>query len=296
MTGKHPLDDEFFDALLAGRATPPDAAPLAAFAQAVRATAARPGRPSAALAAMMPTGVFTEKGDPSARAASNATGPAPQASGLPKWRSKMAVPQILAMALGKIAGASGVAQAATGVTIAMVSVTGAGAAGVLPPPVQDRVAAVAESLSPFDLPDSTGKAEPVPAPGGDEQEQEQEQEQEGEQEGEQPTKPDQASFGTSVSEDARDGGVDGALISEQAKQQGKQQGRAPATAPAATAERTAPASRPTSTRTSPRTTAPKPERGVSSRPASGPKRAPDRADADGAASAQDHVTPPTRRR
>src|SRR4051794_25984925 len=54
----------------------------------------------------------------------------------------------------KVAGASTVAQVAAGLGIAVAGVTGAGAAGVLPGPVQDGVAGAVESVTPFDLPGS----------------------------------------------------------------------------------------------------------------------------------------------
>ena len=59
----------------------------------------------------------------------------------------------------KVAAASTVSQAVAGLGIAVAGVTGAGAAGVLPPPVQDVVAGTVEVVSPFDLPDSADAAE-----------------------------------------------------------------------------------------------------------------------------------------
>ncbi|HLM07561.1 MAG TPA: hypothetical protein VK402_20475 [Blastococcus sp.] len=66
----------------------------------------------------------------------------------------MAVFEGLAVLAAKVASASTVVQATAGLGIAVAGVTGAGAAGILPGPVQDGVAAAIESVTPFDLPDS----------------------------------------------------------------------------------------------------------------------------------------------
>src|SRR3954468_2208247 len=60
----------------------------------------------------------------------------------------------LAALAAKVAGASTVAQVAAGLGIAVAGVTGAGAAGVLPGPVQDGVAGAIEAVTPFDAPSS----------------------------------------------------------------------------------------------------------------------------------------------
>ena len=86
-----------------------------------------------------------------------------------------------------IAGLSVAAKAAFGVGIAAASVTAAGAAGALPGPAQDAVAAAVEAATPFSLPDGAA---------------------------------DQAEFGERVSTDATDGGVDGKEISDEAKENG----------------------------------------------------------------------------
>lgn len=65
----------------------------------------------------------------------------------------------LAAAAAKLTSAGVVAQAATGLGVAVASVTGAGAAGVLPEPVQDQVASVIQAVTPFDLPDSGDRIE-----------------------------------------------------------------------------------------------------------------------------------------
>ena len=58
----------------------------------------------------------------------------------------------LAAVVAKFAGAGTVAQVAAGLGIAAAGVTGAGAAGALPGPVQDVVASAVETVSPIDLP------------------------------------------------------------------------------------------------------------------------------------------------
>ena len=71
-----PADDsaveDAFEAYLAGRPVPEGAAGLAAFAEAVRATATLPGRPTAALAELLATGLLTDQSSPSVRTATSA--------------------------------------------------------------------------------------------------------------------------------------------------------------------------------------------------------------------------------
>ena len=62
--------------------------------------------------------------------------------------------QGIAAVLTKIASASTVAQVAAGLGVTVAGITGAGAAGVLPGPVQDGVAGAIEAVTPFDVPDS----------------------------------------------------------------------------------------------------------------------------------------------
>lgn len=263
MTGNRSIgDDDLLDLIVAGRPVPAEAAPLVAFAYAVRAAGNEPCRASVQLAELITTGIVTDKGDPSVRAASKASGPAhPQASGLPKRRRHpMLVSQLLAAAVAKFAAAGGVAHAAAGVSIALAGVTGAGAVGALPAPVQDRFAEVVEAVSPFDAsasadvevggtdsdtttddgqspePEPTDETttetttEPEPEPSTESEE--------GTAPGQEPVQdepvsdvePDQSSFGTSVSEDAKDGGVDGAETSSRAREAHQPQD-APADAP-----------------------------------------------------------------
>ena len=73
----------------------------------------------------------------------------------------------------KIATTSTLVQATAGLGIAVAGVTGAGAAGVLPGPLQDGVASAVEAVSPFELPSSTGETQdsgvdgPGDVPGAD---------------------------------------------------------------------------------------------------------------------------------
>jgi hypothetical protein len=60
----------------------------------------------------------------------------------------------LATAVAKVVWASTVAQVATGLGLTVAGVTGSGADGVLPGPVQDGVAGAIEAVTPFDVPDS----------------------------------------------------------------------------------------------------------------------------------------------
>ena len=60
----------------------------------------------------------------------------------------------LAALAAKVASASTVAQATAGLGIAVAGLTGAGAAGVLPGPLQDGVATTVEAVTPFGLPHS----------------------------------------------------------------------------------------------------------------------------------------------
>ena len=81
------LDDQRIEAILAGTAGAEHAA-LSAWVADVRDVASGPAPvPSAALANLFTHGFSTENGDLSATTASNVTGPAPQAAGLPKWRT-----------------------------------------------------------------------------------------------------------------------------------------------------------------------------------------------------------------
>jgi hypothetical protein len=155
------LDERSIEAILAGDAgaTHPE---MSAFVATMRRTAAGPvPAPSPALSDLFLHGFSTEKGDLPATAASNVTGPARQAAGLPKWRKyTMAVKQFVAglSIAGKLALSAGVAAAAT---------TGAGSAGVLPAPVQHEFARAVDGFVPFDVPDPTPPSVLAPPAGDD---------------------------------------------------------------------------------------------------------------------------------
>jgi hypothetical protein len=205
--------DDAFERLLAGRPVPPEAASIATFVEDVRQVAVQPGRPSHHLAELLATGLLTDPATPSAGSVPTAPDDAlPRASGRQRRRPTMI--GILAAAAAKFASAGAVAHAATGVGLALAGVTGAGAAGVLPAPVQDGVAGAVEILTPLDLPDSSdahpsGDPEVDGADTGIDLAPET---------GTDPGElPDQAGFGTSVGTDAQDGGVDGGQVSEDAR-------------------------------------------------------------------------------
>jgi hypothetical protein len=229
-----PADDaaveDAFEAYLAGRPVPEKAADLAVFAEAVRETATAPGRPNAALAELLATGLLTDQSSPSVRTARSAG--APPSRGTSRTRNRRRFAMIFPVILAKILSAGAVAQAATGAGIVVVVVTGAGAAGALPDPLQDTVATVVETVTPLELPSTdddqapdeeapetpTDPADPaVPVDDTDE--------------GDEADEPDEAeltleeweagpdpeqSFGSWVSSGARLGYVDGATVSKYA--------------------------------------------------------------------------------
>jgi hypothetical protein len=147
------LSDETVEALLSGSIPDGDLAGTAAFVAGVKAATGDGPAPSPALAALFAAGgISTDKGDLPATAASNVHGPAPQVSGLPKWRK-------LSMHIKRyVAGLGIAAKVAMGAGIAAAATTGAGAAGVLPPPVQHAMAAAVDAVTPFSMPEP-----PVPA-------------------------------------------------------------------------------------------------------------------------------------
>jgi hypothetical protein len=152
--------EDAFEAYLAGRPVSGAAADtfpgLAAFSEAVRATATQPGRPNAALAELLATGLLTDQSSPSARTATSAGSPPARRSARVRIRRRTAM--IFPVLVAKFLSAGAIAQAATGAGVAVVVVTGAGAAGVLPDPLQNTVSSVVATVTPFELP--TGE-EPV---------------------------------------------------------------------------------------------------------------------------------------
>lgn len=124
-------DETAFEAVLAGRPAPAGAAGFTAFTQAVRATATQPGRPSPALAELLATGLIVDQPSPSPRTAN-------------RRRRRM---WFFTAIIAKIASAGAVAQAATGAGIVLVGFTTAGAAGVLPGPVQQSFTSVVSHVT-----------------------------------------------------------------------------------------------------------------------------------------------------
>ena len=145
--------EDAFEAYLAGRPVSGAAADtfpgLAAFSEAVRATATQPGRPNAALAELLATGLLIDQSSPSARTATSAASPPARRSARVRIRRRTAM--LFPALLAKLLSAGAIAQAATGAGVAVVVVTGAGAAGVLPDPVQSTVSTVVESVTPFEI-------------------------------------------------------------------------------------------------------------------------------------------------
>ncbi len=153
--------EDAFEAILAGRPVPQGAAGLAAFTGAVRASATTPGRPNAALAELLATGLLTDQSSPSVRTARSA-GSAPERRPS-RVRTRRRPAMILSALFVKFLSAGAVAQAATGATVAVVAFTGVGAVGALPDPVQDTFATVVSEITPLEPPTSEETTEEVVA-------------------------------------------------------------------------------------------------------------------------------------
>ena len=155
-------DEIAFEAFLAGRPVPAEAdgssPAVATFAGAVRATATLPGRPNAALAELLATGLLTDQSSPSIRTAPSA-GSTPRRSRIRRRRFAMFLPALVA----KFLSLGAVAQAASGVGIAVVAFTGAGATGLLGTDVQTTLTSVvspADETSDVSTPDASETADP----------------------------------------------------------------------------------------------------------------------------------------
>ena len=141
------FDERSIEAILAGDAGAEHAAMSAFVAEMRSVSAGSVPEPSPALSNLFLHGFLTENGDLSATAASNVTGPARQAAGLPKWRKyTMALKQF-------VAGLSIVGKLALGAGIAAAATTGAGTAGVLPDSMQHQFARAVDPIAPFDVSD-----------------------------------------------------------------------------------------------------------------------------------------------
>ena len=147
MPRHQPFDDDAIEALLAGTTRDAGLADLASFVADVRSSAEAFPIPSPALAAALASGLSIDKGDLPATAASNVHGPAPQVAGLPKWR------RLRMKIQGFLAGLGVAGKVALGASLAAAATTGAGAAGVLPGPVQHVVASTVSAVTPFEFPD-----------------------------------------------------------------------------------------------------------------------------------------------
>jgi hypothetical protein len=225
-----PSVEDAFEAFLLGRPVPDEEASLAAFAESVRETATRPGRPNAALAELLATGLLTDQPSPSTRTAPTAGSPRPRGASRIRRRRRFAM--IFPALLAKFLSAGAIAQAATGAGVVLVAVTGAGATGVLPDPLQDPVASVVETVTPFDLPGgeetATDEEPALDEPLTDEEPAVEDPAVEGDDEADEEADdvttefdaaewalngPDEdQTFGAWVSEAARHGGVDGQVV------------------------------------------------------------------------------------
>jgi hypothetical protein len=153
--------EDAFEALLAGRPVPEEAAGLAAFTGAVRASATWPGRPNAALAELLATGLLTDQSSPSVRTAGT-DGSAPERR-RSRVRTRRRPAMIFTALIAKFLSAGAVAQAATGATVAVVAFTGVGVVGALPDRVQDTFATVVAEITPLEPPTSEETTEEVVA-------------------------------------------------------------------------------------------------------------------------------------
>jgi len=146
MPRNQPFDDDAIEAIFAGNTHEAHLGDLAAFVSDVRVSAGAVPIPSPALAAALVAGFSTDKGALPTTAASNVHGPVRQVSGLPKWR-------VLRMKIqGVLAGLGVFGKVALGASLAAAATTGAGAAGILPGPVQHVVATTVDAVTPFHLP------------------------------------------------------------------------------------------------------------------------------------------------
>src|SRR4051812_12123375 len=158
-----PADEIAFEAFLAGRPVPAQAdgssPAVATFAGAVRATANAPGRPNAALVELLATGLLVDQSSPSIRTAPSA-GSTPRRSRIRRRRFAMFLPALVA----KFLSLGAVAQAASGVGIAVVAFTGAGATGLLGNDVQTTLTSVvgdAEATGDVSTSDATATETPA---------------------------------------------------------------------------------------------------------------------------------------
>jgi hypothetical protein len=133
-------DEDAFAACLAGRPVPAGAQGLAAFTDAVRASATAPGRPNAALAELLATGLLVPTQEPSRGTA-----------GRPARTSRKRPHVLISTLVTKVAAAGAVAKAAAAGGVVAVALTGAATAGALP---GQQDTAVVESSDTADVSDA----------------------------------------------------------------------------------------------------------------------------------------------
>jgi hypothetical protein len=231
-------DEEAFAACLAGRPVPAGAQGLAAFTDAVRAGATEPGRPNAALAELLATGLLVPTQEPSLGTA-----------GRPARTSRKRPHVLLSTLVAKFAAAGAVAKAATATGVVAVALTGATTtvALVSEPTSVETTTNVSDDTTPGTgpgtapesgadqpagdvltggsgdeaadvTPDLTNDSEDAPVEDGETRVGAPAEVPEGPEapvDADQPVHPD--NFGAKVSADARDGGVNGREISRQAQ-------------------------------------------------------------------------------
>jgi hypothetical protein len=215
MPGPAPFDEATVEAFLSGRPVGAgEMGPLAAFAEDVRvAVDGPPPAPTAEMARLLTEGIPTPTGATRAALAPSAD---TRGAHVSKRRKPMLISELLAGLLAKLAGLGAASKAALGLGVAAASVTGAGAAGILPDPAQHAVATAVSAATPFEIPDPD---DVVPAVGTDDTENGDDTG--GDTGGNEPgTAPD--NHGTCVSEVARNaprgpGGVHGRAVSEVAR-------------------------------------------------------------------------------
>ncbi len=213
--------EQDLDRLFSGKVPPgsslDDIATLARKVQSNFSAQIGPGLESAHLAAVMQAVNLTDKGDLAVRPASKVTGPATQASGLPKLRRRFMLESLFASLAAKIA--------AGGIAIAMAAVPVA-ASGNFPDQMQTGISQAVENIG-IHIPagdaeearkkaeDAAQAAEEAGEDATDEvTDVEDDVDGNGEGSGNEPN--ENAAFGQSVAADARDGGVDGQEINEAA--------------------------------------------------------------------------------
>ena len=223
-------DERAFEACLAGRPVPDGAAGLAAFTDAVRASATEPGRPNAALAGLLATGLLVPTQEPSRGTA-----------GRPARTSRKRPQMLISTLVAKFAAAGAVAKAAAGTGVVVVALTGTATTVALTTPAEltpvvespateipvtetpttpitDPTMPLTDPTAPTEIPATETPTEPAPTTGEDGSAVEEVEEVETEltetQWSEGPA--ERQSHGSWVSEGARQGWVDGVTVSREA--------------------------------------------------------------------------------